>query len=295
VKVSLVTACFNAAPTVEETLRSVLAQTGAELEYIIIDGASTDGTAEIIRRFAPQLAHFTSEPDRGQVDALNKGFSRATGDVFGFLNADDVLLPGALEFACAAFAARPACEIVYGGLEWIDLAGQPLGPHHGEIASLDDILDIFRVWWAQKQWVQPEVFFRRSLYARVGAFDERYHLAFDYDFWVRCFLAGAKVARLDQPLVKFRRHAGQKSVDTARGDGEIRAILAAHLADPRVPAGLRRRLSSALSYDRYQSHSPAARPSFAWSLLREPRWLSVPAVRQRLAASFFGRGQKQPR
>jgi len=294
-KVSIVTACFNAAATVEETLRSVLGQTGVELEYIVVDGASTDGTAEIIQRFAPQFAHFVSEPDRGQVDALNKGFARATGDVLGFLNADDVLLPGTLASVCAAFAAAPEREIVYGGLEWIDFTGAPLGPHHGEIESLADILDIFRVWWAQRQWVQPEVFFRRSLRDRVGSFAERYHLAFDYDFWVRCFLAGVRVTRLDQPLVKFRRHAHQKSVDTARGDQEIRAILAEHLASPRVPRELRRHLTAALAYDQYQTTPAADRGSFAWSLVRQPHWLGVPAVRQRLAASFFGRRGNGPR
>jgi len=295
VKVSIVTACFNAAATVEETLRSVLDQRGVDLEYIVIDGASTDGTAAIIQRFAPQLAHFVSEPDRGQVDALNKGFARATGDILGFLNADDVFLPGTLAAVCAAFDAAPDREIVYGGLEWIDFAGQPLGPHHGAIDSLADILDVFRVWWRDRQWVQPEVFFRRSLKDRVGAFDERYHLAFDYDFWVRCFLADARVSRLEQPLVRFRRHAGQKSVDTTRGDHEIRAILAGNLVDPRVPSALRRRLGAQLSYDRYQTGASADRGSFAWSLLRQPRWLTVPAVRQRLVASFFGRGKKQPR
>jgi glycosyltransferase involved in cell wall biosynthesis len=289
VKISVVTACFNAAATIEETLRSVLDQPGIDLEYLVVDGASTDGTTEIIRRYAPRLAHFISEPDRGQVDALNKGFARATGDIQCFLNGDDAFLPGALRDVCAAFSTAPDREIAYGGLEWIDLAGQPLGPHHGEIESLDDILDIFRVWWAQKQWVQPEVFFRRSLKERVGPLDERYHLAFDYDFWVRCFLAGARVVRLEQPLVRFRRHANQKSTDTTRGDHEIRTILAEHLAHPRVPPALRRRLGAQLSYDRYQSAPASSRNPFGWSLLCEPRWLSVPAVRQRLAASFFGR------
>jgi glycosyltransferase involved in cell wall biosynthesis len=281
-KVSIVTVCFNAAATVAETLRSVLDQRGVDLEYIVIDGASTDRTTGIIERFAPQLAHFVSEPDRGQVDALNKGFARATGDVLGFLNADDVLLPGVLATVCERFAAAPVCEIVYGGLEWIDFGGQPLGSHHGEIESLDDILDIYRVWWREKQWVQPEVFFRRSLKERVGLFDERYHLAFDYDFWVRCFLAGARVSRLDHPLVRFRRHANQKSVDTHRGDHEIRAILAEHLAaNPPIGAWQRRVLSARLSYDRYQS-APAGRSSFASAFLRNPSWLLSPEVRRRL-------------
>ena len=287
-KVSIVTACRNAAATVEETLRSVLGQTGVELEYLVLDGASTDGTTEIIRRCEPQLAHFSSAPDRGQTDALNQGFARATGDILGFLNADDVMLPGTLQTVCERFAAAPACEIVYGGVEWIDFAGQSLGFHHGEIESLDDILDIFRVWWGKKQWVQPEVFFRRALLDRVGPFDERYHLAFDYDFWVRCFLAGARVARLPAPLIRFRRHAAQKSTQYELAAAEVRAILGEHLAArPPIGAWRRRVLGAQLSYDCYQSSQEAQRLPFAAALLRNPGWLFSPALRERLGASYF--------
>ena len=286
-KVSIVTACRNAAATVVETLRSVLDQTGVELEYLVIDGASTDGTAELIRGFAPRLAHFVSEPDRGQVDALNKGFARATGDVLGFLNADDVLLPGALRSVCDRFAAAPEREIVYGGIEWIDFAGQPLGSHHGDIASLADVLDIFRVWWGGRQWVQPEVFFRRSLQDRVGAFDERYHLAFDYDFWVRCFLAGAEVSSLPAPLVRFRRHAAQKSIDYPRAVHEIMAIMGEHLA-ARPPLGIwkQRELRAQLAYTLYQSSPVGERRPFASALARNPAWLLSADVRRRILAAI---------
>ncbi|MGB8167987.1 MAG: glycosyltransferase, partial [Chthoniobacteraceae bacterium] len=106
-KVSIVTVSFNSARTIEETIQSVLSQEGIEIEYIIVDGASRDGTAEIIRRYEKKLAWWVSEPDRGQVDALNKGFAHATGEVLGFLNADDVMLPGALKQACARFTKEP--------------------------------------------------------------------------------------------------------------------------------------------------------------------------------------------
>ncbi|HYR58738.1 MAG TPA: glycosyltransferase family 2 protein [Chthoniobacteraceae bacterium] len=289
-KVSLVTVSFNAAPTIEETIRSVLGQQGVELEYIVVDGASGDGTAEIIRRYGPRLAWWVSEPDRGQADALNKAFARATGDVLGFLNADDLLMPGSLHAVCERFAAEPDAEIVYGGVEWIDFEGNALGSHLGDISNLDDILDIYRVWWGERQWVQPEVFFRRTLKQRVGNFDERYHLAFDYDFWVRCFLAGAKVARLPSPLVRFRRHAGQKSNERERAANEIRAILGGHLA-ARAPIGAWRRLTlgAQLSYDTYQASPASLRPPFASALVRHPSWLLSAAVRQRLLASAFHR------
>jgi len=290
-KVSIVTPSFNSAATSEETIRSVLDQQGAQVEYIVVDGGSTDGTADIIRRHGPRLAWWVSETDRGQVDALNKGCARSTGEVLGFLNADDVLMPGALGKVTAAFVADPASNIVSGALEWIDAAGSPLGMHRGDISTLEDILDIFRVWWGGRQWVQPEVFFRRTLKERVGAFDERYHLAFDYDFWVRCFRTGARVTRLADTLVKFRRHAAQKSIDTERAVNEIRTVLAEHLAAcPDISGWTRRRLSAELEYDIYQSGKipgeSEARAPFAAALLQHPAWLLAAPARQRIIASF---------
>ena len=111
-KISLVTPCFQAARFIRETIESVLAQQGAEVEYGIADGASSDGTVEIIRPYEARLAWWFSEPDRGQTDALNKAFARTTGDVLSFLNADDVLLPGALACVAAAFQENPALDIV---------------------------------------------------------------------------------------------------------------------------------------------------------------------------------------
>ena len=281
-KVSIVTASFNSAATIEETIRSVLDQEGVDLEYIVCDGGSSDGTADIIRRHASRLAWWVSERDRGQVDAINKGFARATGDVLGFLNADDVLVPCALQKVCATFAKEPEVDLVQGGIEWIDFEGHSLGTHLGDMNSLEESLDIFKVWWGNRQWVQPEVFYRRALQERVGAFDERYHLAFDYDFWVRCFRAGARVKRVPETLVRFRRHAAQKSVDADRANAEIRAILAENLANgPPIGAWTRRRLRAELSYDIYQS-AKLPRPSFAAALLRRPSWLLCASVRRRL-------------
>ena len=284
-KISLVTPCYNAAATIEQTIRSVLDQSGVDLEYIVCDGGSSDGTADIIRRYESRLAWWVTERDRGQVDAINKGFAHATGDVLGFLNGDDMLAPGALKTVMETFAANPSSDLVQGGIEWIDFEGRSLCTHLGEIRSLEDALDIFRVWWGNRQWVQPEVFYRRALQERVGTFDERYHLAFDYDFWVRCFRAGARVTQVPETLVHFRRHDRQKSVDATRANAEIRAILSENLAaSPQISAPTLRRLRRELAYDLYQSAS--VRPSFFAALLRHPEWLLCAPVRQRLAASF---------
>lgn len=284
-KISLVTVAYNAAATIEQTLRSVLTQEGVELEYVVLDGGSNDGTAAIIERYAPQLAWWQSMPDRGQVDALNKGFARTTGDLLGFLNADDVLLPGALQAVAKAFAREPQAELVYGEVEWINAVGQSTGFHAGDISTLDEMLDIYRVWWARRQWVQPEVFFRRPLKERVGGFDERYHLAFDFDFWVRCFRARARVARLPEQLVQFRLHAGQKSSAAAHAAEEIRTIVRRHLDDgaPIRPA-LRRRLQAQLSYDDYQSGRSGGH-GFLSAFVRHPQWIFAPEARARARAA----------
>jgi glycosyltransferase involved in cell wall biosynthesis len=286
-KIGIVTPCFNSAATIEETIQSVLSQEGADFEYSVMDGGSTDGTVEIIKKYESRLSWWVSERDRGQVDALNKAFSRINGDVLGFLNADDVLLPGALKTIAEGFTARPNADIIHGGVEWIDFEGHSVGSHLGRIENLEDILDIYHVWWGRRQWAQPEVFFRRALKEKVGPFTERYDLTFDYEFWVRCFREGARVERLDVPLVKFRKHAGQKTADTKRTNDQIREILLRNL-DEGAGIGWWRalQLRAQLTYDLYQIgayDSGLHHPSLTGALLLHPHWLLCKDVRSRLS------------
>lgn len=284
-KLSLVTPCYNSAAYLEETIQSVLSQNVPYLEYVIIDGGSKDGTVEIIRRYEDRLAFWLSEPDRGQTDALNKGFPRLTGDIVAFINADDVFVPGALTRVLAAFEKSPETDIVYGGVEWIDAQSKKTGEHLGDISSLEEVLNIYDVWWGKRQWVQPEVFWRRALKEKVGAFDESYHLAFDFEYWVRCFRAGARVQRIPDPVVQFRLHAQQKSTAAAKAADEIRAIVRRHLDDgAAISDEARRRLEARLSYDLYQLR-PEPKPGFLKSLASHPQWLFVPEVQSRLRAA----------
>jgi glycosyltransferase involved in cell wall biosynthesis len=291
-KIGIVTPSYNSAATIEETIQSVLSQAeeGVDLEYIIMDGGSTDGTVEIIKKYESRLKWWKSERDSGQVEALNKAFPRLEGEVLGFLNADDVFMPGALKKIAESFAAHPDADIIHGGVQWIDFEGRPLGKHLGRIESLEDVLDIFNVWWGNRQWAQPEVFFRRALKERIGIFDERYDLAFDYDFWVRCFREGARVERLDTPLVKFRRHAGQKSADAKRTNEQLRDIVLRHLDEG---AGIgwwtALQLRAQLSYDLYQTGASDTRhrhPNLTRALLLHPYWLLCKDVRSRISCSF---------
>jgi cellulose synthase/poly-beta-1,6-N-acetylglucosamine synthase-like glycosyltransferase len=104
-----------------------------------------------LERYGPRLAYWCSERDRGQVDALNKGFARATGEIVGFINSDDVLLPGALRTVLDAFARQPEVDLVYGGVEWMDGDGKSVGFHAGDISDLAEVLDVYDVWWRERQ------------------------------------------------------------------------------------------------------------------------------------------------
>jgi len=232
-----------------------------------------------------------TEPDAGQADALNRAMSQMGGEIIGFINGDDCLLPAAADHVLEFFRDNPEVDLVYGQIEWMDLNGAITGTHCGRISSLAEALDIYHVWWNGRQWVQPEVFYRRNLWEKVGGFDASYQLAFDFDFWVRCFRAGARVANIPRPLARFRLHAGQKSSAANRAADEIRTIVQKHLASGvEIDAATARRLRAELSYDFYQSGrlptGNSARPGFLSALLRNPTWLLCAPVRSRIAASL---------
>lgn len=283
---------FRGERYLEATLRSLSANR-PHVRWWLQDAASDDRSIEIARGYATASDRIVSEPDRGQTDALNRAIPQMGGDIIGFINSDDLLAEGAAEAVLDHFNRHPEVDLVYGQVEWINAEGDVTGGHEGRIDSLEEILDIYNVWWNRRQWVQPEVFFRRSLWEKVGPFDTRYNLAFDYDFWVRCFLAGARTARLPRVLSRFRLHAAQKSTDALRAANEIRDIVNRHLhACPRPPAGLQRMLS----YDRYHAGQDHAGRPLAGMLMRNPEWLLLPQVRTRLAHSLTSRlgGSRAP-
>jgi glycosyltransferase involved in cell wall biosynthesis len=278
---------FNGERFLAETLASLNAQS-ANVRWWLQDGASKDSTVEIARRFARPADQIVSEPDQGQTDALNRAFRQMGGDIIGFINADDLLTPQAAQTVLDYFSAHPEIDLVVGQVEWIDEHSQVTGQHAGRIDSLADVLDIYGVWWADRQWVQPEVFFRRTLWEKVGGFDTSWHLAFDYDFWVRCFRAGARVAHLPLPLARFRLHAAQKSSASKQAADEIRAIVRKHLDRGAPLSPLRRwKLEAELSYDHYQGSDVGNgdRAPFPLAMLRHPQWLLSPHVHARLRAA----------
>jgi glycosyltransferase involved in cell wall biosynthesis len=203
-RISIITPSFNQAQYIEETIQSVLSQDYPNIEYVVIDGGSTDGSEEIIRRYAPQLAYWISEPDRGQSHAINKGFTHCTGDLVAWLNSDDVYLPGALRAVGEAYAANPE-RIIAGAVinHWEESGREKVILQQLEISRM------LRFWSKEWSWHQPGIFFPRSALTKVGSLEESLHYCMDYDLVLRV-LPQYEVSAFDQPLVRFRVHESAK-------------------------------------------------------------------------------------
>jgi len=212
-QISIVTPTMNSEVFLERTIRSVIAQGYPDLEYIVQDGASVDGTRAILEQYRNQLAMVRSEPDHGQSDALNRGFAAAGGELLAYLNSDDLLLPGALSYVARFFAAHPDVDVVYGHRVLIDERDQEIGrwvlpPHDDDVLSWNDYVP------------QETLFWRRRIWDRVGAhMDESFQFAMDWDLLLRFRDAGARFARLPRFLGAFRVHAGQKTSAQMTGIG----------------------------------------------------------------------------
>lgn len=176
--VSIVTPSYNQAPYLEATLQSVLKQDYQPLEYLVVDGGSTDGSQAIIQEYASQLAWWVSEPDQGQADAINKGFKKAKGEIVAWLNSDDLYLPGAVSAAVELFEEHPEVGVVYGDAVSADGEGRLLN----ELRTASwDVLDLLQF----KILCQPAVFMRRSALEGVGFLDPSYHFFLDHQLWIR--------------------------------------------------------------------------------------------------------------
>jgi glycosyltransferase involved in cell wall biosynthesis len=210
-RISVITPSFNQAQFLERTIQSVLTQDYPHIEYIIVDGGSTDGSVEIIERYAERLAWWVSEPDQGQTDAINKGFARATGDVLAWLNSDDTYEPGAVRAAASFLQANPEIGMVYADTNFIDANEHVIGQF---VARQNDLTGLQR---GAVYIPQQATFFRKALWDQIGPLDPSFYFAMDYDLWVRL----AKLAPFrylpGQVWANFRLHDSAKSIaDDAR-------------------------------------------------------------------------------
>lgn len=178
-RVSIVTPSFNQGAFIEETIRSVLLQGYPNLEYIIVDGGSTDQSLEIIHKYENRLAYWVSEPDSGQSDAINKGFDRASGEIFGWLNSDDVYEPGSIQLMAKYFTSTPECSLLYGNGWYLNKDGQ-------KSERCDWIRPFDRRLYLTSNFIlQPAAFWRRGLWQRAGELDVSCHWAMDWDWFLR--------------------------------------------------------------------------------------------------------------
>lgn len=185
-RITIVTPSFNQGLYLEEAIQSVLSQEYPNLEYVIRDGGSTDGSVDVIRRYETQLSGWVSEPDAGPAQAINRGFAGGGGDILGWLNADDLYLPGTLRAVAEAFVQRPDAALVYGEGWYIDEAGRHIEPcrfvrrtfNRRYLVNRDPVL-------------QPAAFWRRSLWQAVGPLDESLRWVFDWEWFIRAHAKGS--------------------------------------------------------------------------------------------------------
>ncbi|MCX6071837.1 MAG: glycosyltransferase family 2 protein [Chloroflexi bacterium] len=207
--VTIVTPSFNQAQFLGETIESVLSQDYPRIEYIILDGGSTDGSVDIIRRYEDRLAAWVSEPDKGQTEAINRGFGMAHGEILAWLNSDDVYRAGAVKEAVAHLQAHPEVGMVHGGGYYIDEAGAAVArfpsadTNHRELRR------------GAPHIAQQSAFFRSAVWRMVGPLDPTFYYAMDYDLWIR-ISAMTPLAYVPRMWSGFRLHGESKSMTVAR-------------------------------------------------------------------------------
>jgi glycosyltransferase involved in cell wall biosynthesis len=207
--ISIVTPSYQHGRFLEWTIRSVILQDYRQLEYVMMDGGSTDQTPEILARYRRHFAHLESQKDNGQADAVARGFAHTSGEIMAYLNSDDVLAPGALEFVARFFAGNPGVDALYSHRVFIDENNRVdsywLLPEHRN--------------WIMKRWdyiPQETCFWRRRIYEQAGGIDPSFQFALDYDLFVR-FMKRGKMARVNRFLGAFRRHASSKTASLVEG------------------------------------------------------------------------------
>lgn len=197
------TPSYNQASFLETTIRSVLEQDYPAVEYFVMDGGSTDGSLEIIEKYAPRLAGWVSEPDRGQADAINKGLARARGEIVAWLNSDDYYLPGALTAAVRCFEQHPEAVLVYADMLAVDERGRTINRLHYRQLGLEDLL-CFNIIG------QPAVFMRRSALEGAGGLDPTFHFLLDHQLWIRLAQRGPMM-HANETWAAARYHAAAKN------------------------------------------------------------------------------------
>jgi glycosyltransferase involved in cell wall biosynthesis len=203
--VSIVTPSFNQAQYLEDTIKSVLDLNYPNVEYIVIDGSSTDGSVEIIERYQDRISYWISEPDNGQTDAINKGFNLAHGEIYAWINSDDIYYPNAVSEAVEYLTRTPDVGMVYGDADFINSQGNRIGKFNAEQTSYK------RLRRGGVYIPQQAAFWRATLWNQVAPLDTSLYFAMDYDLWLRLARI-SKIKYLPKLWAKFRLHDDAKTI-----------------------------------------------------------------------------------
>jgi glycosyltransferase involved in cell wall biosynthesis len=203
--VTVVTPSFNQAEFLEETIRSVLEQDYEPIEYVVVDGGSSDGSVDVIRRYEDRIAWWTSEPDRGQAHALNKGFAQASGEYLAWLNSDDTLLPGAVSRLVGELDRNPGVALAYGDAVWLDDRSERIGYQPAREWDVEAMAKS-----GSAHVLQPASLWRREAWERAGPLDESFHYVFDTVFFLR-MAALCRARHVAEPLAGYRIHPASKT------------------------------------------------------------------------------------
>lgn len=293
-RISIITPSLNQADFIEQTISSVLGQGYPNLEYIIIDGGSTDGTVDLIRKYESHLAHWVSEKDSGQSNAINKGLKLATGDIIGYINSDDYYLDGAFERVANAYRDQPSVDLWHGRCRIVDQDGAKVDERIGSIKRYDEILDLWDVWWKRRNFVQPEVFWTRRVGEKVGSFREDLHLVMDYEYWLRILSAGGIAGFIDAEFAAFRLQPNQKSTQPARTSEELLQVVRPHIFGPGDGLTLQKRLALQAKWIYHAQFLKEVEQSLdrhegRWRRLLRLAWFSAINPRVVMAPDFWER------
>lgn len=218
-RISIVIPSLNQGTFLEQALLSVLEQDYRNVEILVIDGESKDDSRRILELYGPRLKYWVSEPDLGQVDAINKGLARASGDIVAFLNSDDLYIPGALTCVARHFTRHASCRWLVGDGYFL------LWPEGREFFEVEPPRTVAAAAFLNYRMFQPSVFWTRAVFEEHGYFDARYSYCFDHEFYVRLLAAGEQCEHVSRPLSCFRLHPASKTVSQANRFGpEMRRV-----------------------------------------------------------------------
>ncbi len=284
-RISIVTPSYNQGQFIEETIRSVFLQGYPNLEYIIIDGGSTDNSVKIINKYDKYLTYWISKQDQGQSDAINTGFKILTGEISAFLNSDDLYMPNALEFVSQYFIQNPQHDFICAQTRFIDSDSR-------QTKGFEELfmVEINHITMTEECHIaQPSTFFRSNIFQKVGFLDQKLKYCFDYEFWLRAFLYGLNFASSKKVLSQFRLHSHSKTM-SAYSSGEFdrdfisiyQSFLSTKGLIPLYKQGLRRGLGKAtcLLFVHFEESRNINEARFAlWSIiLQNPNVLLISSI-----------------